>query len=35
LSHRSGINDNVDEEGLQDFYEQGINGIWMVEPADD
>jgi len=29
-----GINEEVDVEGLEDLYERGINGIWMVEPAD-
>jgi len=29
-----GINDEIDAEGLEELYERGINGIWMVEPAD-
>jgi len=28
-----GINDQVDEGGLEELYERGINGIWMVEPV--
>jgi hypothetical protein len=29
-----GINDEVDVAGLEELYERGINGIWMVEPVD-
>jgi hypothetical protein len=28
-----GINENVDETGLEELYQRGINAIWMVEPA--
>jgi hypothetical protein len=28
-----GINNDVDEEGLEELYDRGINGIWMVEPV--
>jgi hypothetical protein len=28
-----GINDEIDVEGLEELYDRGINGIWMVEPA--
>jgi len=26
-----GINDEIDVDGLEELYERGINGIWMVE----
>jgi hypothetical protein len=28
-----GINEEIDVEGLEELYERGINGIWMVEPT--
>jgi hypothetical protein len=28
-----GINDEIDVEGLEELYNRGINGIWMVERA--
>jgi hypothetical protein len=28
-----GINDEIDVEGIEELYERGINGIWMVEPV--
>jgi hypothetical protein len=27
------INTEVDVDGLEELYERGINGIWMVEPV--
>lgn len=27
-----GINNDIDVDGLEELYERGINGIWMVEP---
>src|SRR5262249_35610899 len=29
-----GINDAINVEGLEELYERGINGIWMVESVD-
>ena len=26
-------NDEIDVVGLEELYERGINGIWMVEPV--
>jgi hypothetical protein len=26
-----GINDEIDREGLEELYNRGINGIWMME----
>ena len=28
-----GVNDEIDAEGVEELYERGINGIWMVEPV--
>src|SRR4051812_39597359 len=28
-----GINDEIDVDGLEELYNRGINGIWMVEPS--
>ena len=28
-----GINTDIEAEGLEELYERGINGIWMVEPT--
>ena len=28
-----GINDEIDVVRLEELYERGINGIWVVEPA--
>jgi hypothetical protein len=25
------INDEIDVDGLEELYDRGINGIWMVE----
>jgi hypothetical protein len=30
-----GINDEIDDEGLEELYERGINGTWMVEQAEE
>jgi hypothetical protein len=30
-----GINDEIDAEGLEELYERGFNGIWIVEPVND
>jgi hypothetical protein len=29
------INLDLDEDRLEELYEQGINGMWIVEPMDD
>jgi hypothetical protein len=28
------INLDLDNDRLEELYERGINGIWIVEPAD-
>jgi hypothetical protein len=28
-----GINGETDVDGLEELYERGINGIWIVEPV--
>ena len=28
-----GINDDIAVQGLEELYERGINGIWIVEPV--
>ena len=28
------VNDGIDNAGLDELYERGVNGVWMVEPTE-